>query len=214
MIAISSDGSDRANYRASQYIDTGLWQGDQAFKGTRDQVLRKSPFMQRLDIRDLPHSELRHMIYESNHIRQRLLLCGDGNRGGPVLSILRSDRRGCFSNDETMRLQAVAEVLLSVLSKHNEFAWRHDTLSSALKSLETIEACLRCAPEQLPRRECEVCARIIYGIGTGGIALDLDIGEQTVNTYRKRAYQRLGISCERELLAWYMDQWMVQTRIQ
>ena len=57
----------------------------------------------------------------------------------------------------------------------------------------------------LPRRELEVCARILYGISSEGIALELGISEQTVITYRKRTYERLGIATSRELLLWYLD---------
>jgi DNA-binding CsgD family transcriptional regulator len=53
----------------------------------------------------------------------------------------------------------------------------------------------------------EVCARIIYGLYAKGIALDLDIGEETVATHRKRAYQKLLIATQRELLLWYIEQW-------
>jgi DNA-binding CsgD family transcriptional regulator len=52
-----------------------------------------------------------------------------------------------------------------------------------------------------------VCARVLYGLSSTAIALDLDVGEETVKTYRKRAYQRLAIGSERELLNWYLAQW-------
>lgn len=213
LIAISVDGSDQATRRTSQYLSTGLWRHDQAFKCTQDQVISPTPSIQHVDIRDLPHNDLRHEIYESSQVRQRLLLCGDGNRNGPVLSILRSERKGCMSESETVALASVSHALLSILGKQNEITWQRDRLSSALTSLETIQSCIQRAPEHLPRREAEVCARIVYGISTIGIALDLDIGEQTVTTYRKRAYQRLGIASQRELLTWYMERWALHTSI-
>ena len=40
-----------------------------------------------------------------------------------------------------------------------------------------------------------------------GIASRLNIGEETVKTYRKRAYQRLGKATQRELLNWYIERW-------
>ena len=48
---------------------------------------------------------------------------------------------------------------------------------------------------------------MLYGLSTVGIALDLEIGEESVKTYRKRAYQRLRIGTERELLTWYLALW-------
>ena len=52
-----------------------------------------------------------------------------------------------------------------------------------------------------------MCARILYGLSSVGIALDLTVSEETVKTYRKRAYQRLAIGSERELLTWYLAHW-------
>jgi DNA-binding CsgD family transcriptional regulator len=40
-----------------------------------------------------------------------------------------------------------------------------------------------------------------------GIALDLNVGEETVKTYKNRAYQKLGIGSQRELLMWYLSLW-------
>jgi len=76
----------------------------------------------------------------------------------------------------------------------------------ALENLEEIEHCLR-AMSALPRREAEVSARILYGLSTPGIALDLAVGEESVKTYRKRTYLRLQIGSERELLHWYLRLW-------
>jgi DNA-binding CsgD family transcriptional regulator len=72
--------------------------------------------------------------------------------------------------------------------------------------LPEIESCI-VATSPLPRREAEVCARILYGLSSVGIALDLSVSEETVKTYRKRAYQRLVIGSERELLTWYLSHW-------
>ena len=53
----------------------------------------------------------------------------------------------------------------------------------------------------LTRRESEVCARAAIGMSVEATALDLDIARTSVMTYRKRGYQRLGISSVRELCA-------------
>lgn len=59
----------------------------------------------------------------------------------------------------------------------------------------------------LPAREAQVCARILFGLSSAGIALDLSVGEGTIKTYRKRAYERLEMGSERELLIWYLSRW-------
>jgi DNA-binding CsgD family transcriptional regulator len=51
----------------------------------------------------------------------------------------------------------------------------------------------------LTERELDVCARVIIGMTTEAIALELDLRAPTVATYRKRAYARLGISSHYEM---------------
>jgi len=52
----------------------------------------------------------------------------------------------------------------------------------------------------LSDRERQVCALIALGVTSEGIGLRLAIGLNTVLTYRKRAYARLGISSQNELM--------------
>ena len=54
---------------------------------------------------------------------------------------------------------------------------------------------------RLTGREQEVCLRILAGFSSEAISADLDIGLQSTLTYRKRAYQKLGISSQSELFA-------------
>src|SRR5262249_55197346 len=85
-------------------------------------------------------------------------------------------------------------------------------LAPALSSLPAISQCLHDAGE-LSQRETDVCARILYGLSYYGIALDLGIGKESVMTYRKRAYKRLGIGSQRELLIWYLARWSSRAEV-
>src|SRR5882757_2373408 len=59
---------------------------------------------------------------------------------------------------------------------------------------------LRTIAPGLPARELEVMALIAHGLSSHGIALELQISVNTVLTYRKRAYSRLDISTQNELM--------------
>jgi DNA-binding CsgD family transcriptional regulator len=97
-------------------------------------------------------------------------------------------------------------LLLAAHAKHMELLDAHQGAIRAIGSIDRIQECLT-ASGALRVREIEVCARIIYGLSTLGIAVDLSLGEETVRTYRKRAYQRLALGTERQLLTWYLRQW-------
>lgn len=58
---------------------------------------------------------------------------------------------------------------------------------------------LRTVAPLLSPRELEVCIRIMLGVTSEGIGIDLGISRNTVLTYRKRAYARLNISSQNQL---------------
>ena len=55
--------------------------------------------------------------------------------------------------------------------------------------------------DKLTGREADVCERILVGFTSTGISLDLDIAESSVNTYRRRAYEKLNIATQNELFS-------------
>lgn len=97
-------------------------------------------------------------------------------------------------------------VLLTAITKHATMLNQERSLVRALESIAQIEMCLRSGGD-LPPREAEVCARVLFGLSSLGISLDLCVSECTVKTYRRRAYQRLALGSERELLTWYLSKW-------
>lgn len=104
------------------------------------------------------------------------------------------------------RIRDLAQILISLTARHADLAEKKPNLTPALCSLPEIQDCIS-ADTALSRREAEVCARVLYGMTSYGIALDLGIGKESVMTYRKRAYARLGIGSQRELLMWYLARW-------
>jgi DNA-binding NarL/FixJ family response regulator len=99
-------------------------------------------------------------------------------------------------------LALVNAPLMAAIQQKHASAMQREPLSC----LQTIELCLSDCTD-MPQREIQVCARMLYGYTSAGIAGDLNICEATIRTYRKRAYQRLSIGCERELITWYLRTW-------
>lgn len=205
----SIDGTASAFQQSSRYIDDKLWRQDPTMVAACGSSRKNDPVpkMQNLKISDLPHGTLRDVVYASKQISDRYLLCHRTADATIGLSILRSEGQGCFSDREREVLEDWSGLLMSALDRHLKFAASLPDMSISLRSLAEIERTVCAAPESFPRREAQVCARILYGVSSIGIALDLDIGEETVMTYRKRAYQRLGIGSQRELLMWYLKTW-------
>ncbi|WP_395346652.1 LuxR C-terminal-related transcriptional regulator [Variovorax sp. UC122_21] len=193
-----------ARDRVESYVKQGLWKHDPAMTEAQRRVDGAAATIIHVDFSDHEYDDLRPRVYP--HVRDRILLCGRGTNGAFGLSVLRADPHTPFAHDGIERLAQAAELLLAMLSKHADVCQSRPDVSQALTTLDEIENCI-VATSPLPRREAEVCARILYGLSSVGIALDLAVSEETVKTYRKRAYQRLVIGSERELLTWYLARW-------
>ena len=138
--------------------------------------------------------------------RQRILVCARRGEYAYCIRLVLTPDAAPVTDDDLAALRRITNFLISLVAKHAELTLRRPALTPALRSLDDIESCLTTGTE-LSRREAEVCARILYGLSSCGIAVDLGIGKESVMTYRKRAYSRLGIGSQRELLMWYLSLW-------
>lgn len=193
-----------ARDRVETYVNQGWWKRDPAMAEARRCVHAVRPSIIHVDFSEESYAALRPSVFPN--VRDRLLLCGRTTNADFGLSIVRADPNAPFADDAVEQVAHCAEFLMSVLAKHADIRRTRPNVAQALTGLEEIECCID-ATRALPRREAEVAARILYGISSVGIALDLSVSEETVKTYRKRAYHRLSIGSERELLTWYLAHW-------
>jgi len=148
-----------------------------------------------IDAADVEKGEYRHECYAAISLDHRLSVAESRGERTMRLNFYRG-RGEDFRDEDIDRLGGMADMLLAML-------WRHEEAAPA-RSTEDPEALFNArlanvAPE-LSDRERQVCALIALGVTSEGIGLRLDIGLNTVLTYRKRAYARLGISSQNELM--------------
>jgi len=134
---------------------------------------------------------------------QRVFISAQRGHDRFCIGMLRSAARGPMPVDEMRLLRSLAGIILALCARHIELVSDLVNPTPLLNSLATIQECLANQTD-LSKREVEVCARILFGMSSYGIATDLGIGKESVMTYRKRAYQRMGIATQRELLMWYL----------
>ncbi|QPF84515.1 helix-turn-helix transcriptional regulator [Bradyrhizobium genosp. L] len=106
--------------------------------------------------------------------------------------------QGRFSREQIARLTTVAPAVTAAVARH----FQRDTASDGdpmarLKNLFATAAPLA----ELTGREQEVCLGILTGLSSEAIAAELGIGLHSVLTYRRRAYDKLGICAQNELFA-------------
>jgi DNA-binding CsgD family transcriptional regulator len=205
--AASMDGSDTAHRQVGVYLNEGLWRRDPTVNEAKLRLTSENEAFVRTDVEHLSDDVLREIVYGEQHISDRLLICSRWGEDIVGLSVLRSSEVGPFTQTHIDAVRSVAGTIFALLAKHISITWDGPNITVAFTSLEEIETCVSDCAALLPRREAEVCSRVIYGMSSVGIALELNISEETVMTYRKRTYHRLGIATQRELLLWYLELW-------
>jgi DNA-binding NarL/FixJ family response regulator len=169
----------------------------------------------RVDPARLDDEQLREQIYLSRDVCDRVFVCGRRSEHWYGLSMIRTRQRGSFSMDEIGCIRAMADTWLSLIAKHDRLvgsARAAEPGAALLGSVDEIEVRLRELMPTLTRRETQVCARILRGMSTPGIAIDLVLQEDSVATYRKRAYRRLTIGTRFELIQRFIGASQALTR--
>lgn len=167
-------------------------------------IFPNQPSINHTDPHKTIDTDLRKVFHQFD-IVDRVMVCGRLVDRWFAVSLLRSGNHGLFSDRELKLLEASAEVLISAVAKNSDIRSRGNSVSRSLNSVALIESKLETANLNLSRRELQVAARILFGLSALGIACDLDLSEQTVATYRRRVYGRLGISSKHELLQLFLS---------
>lgn len=105
------------------------------------------------------------------------------------VNFYRIDAQGRFSATQRDRLQAIAPAIAASIARH--FQKTTPDLAALFATRAPLAA--------LTPREQEVCRRILLGFSSDAISQALGISLHSILTYRKRAYERLGISSQNEL---------------
>ena len=114
------------------------------------------------------------------------------------VNFYRITSQGQFTREQVRRLMAVAPAVSAAVARHfqQEGAAEGDP-AGRLKQLFAYAVPFIA----LTGREKEVCLRILSGFSSEAIASELGISLHSALTYRKRAYEKLGISSQNELFA-------------
>jgi DNA-binding CsgD family transcriptional regulator len=198
----SIDGTDRHDVLET-YVRRKLWKADPTFDCAADYLKSTGSATVRSNLSEIADVTLRDSIYRANNIRDRALVCRNVASGTLGLTLC-SSRSDFFSPQRLGALQAPLETIFSLLVKHYEFVRAMRPLTEDVAAIADVEQAMVARLPELPLREVQVCSRIIGGLCTADIATELGIGAETVVTYRKRAYARLKVASQRELLLLYL----------
>jgi DNA-binding CsgD family transcriptional regulator len=203
----SRNGSGASHRMSRRYVAEDYWIKDPAIKLVANRGKIGGAFLIASDSSIGP-TDLKEEIFLSQNMHYRLLVCQSRAEGIAILDLVRSASLGPFLESELRRSRDTALGVLPAVFKHVGLLQetRSPNDEGALSSIPAIEERICSGPVYFPRRERQVLAQNLFGVMTHGIGLTLGISEETVTTYRKRAYGRLHIATRHEMLKWYLEQ--------
>jgi DNA-binding CsgD family transcriptional regulator len=148
----------------------------------------------RISSRDIIDSAYRSHCYNAVGLDHRLSI-SHVRRGRTYRLNFYSGHGRTFSEAAAASVFNAADLLMALICRHDA-----ESAVSPVLDRETFAQQLRAVAPELSARELEVAVLIASGLSSHGIALELGISINTVLTYRKRAYTRLDISTQNELM--------------
>lgn len=171
----------------------GLYRSDRIFAQVRDRVRNGAAVMTYLRASEMQRAH-RQRIYATHGMSERLSVLRLDKAGGMLcVNLYRHVDQPFIDDEERDRLQQIGPLLLTCVSRHLAL-----TSSRSSSNVENVLGAL-------PRREREVCERLLRGWTHDGIGADLKLAPTTIKTYRDRAFDRLGIHHRNELFALVMN---------
>ena len=150
--------------------------------------------------------EYRRHFFSDHDLIDKISTVATTDGGNVYCNFYRMGDSGPYSPGEQELLQGVLPLITSLISTHftlvRLIAPASGNDANVARSLVHSVISRRTAPfDRLTAREAEICERILVGYTSTGISLDLGIATSSVNTYRRRAYEKLGISTQNELFS-------------
>jgi LuxR family transcriptional regulator, activator of tox operons len=195
LLAINRGAKPVARTVAEKYL-RHYWKHDPANLVCSRNASRSYEIAVRVFSHDIDHDAYRHDCYSSVDLVDRFSIIRHQGEETTRLNLYRSARRGRFGSADFAPVLECADVMFALLAKHDAERLAAGRSGEA----DVLTRRLRQIMPQLARRELDICVGIMQGKSSEAIALALGISVNTVLTYRKRAYARLGITSHNELM--------------
>jgi DNA-binding CsgD family transcriptional regulator len=195
LLAINRGSRPIARTIAEKYLKH-YWNHDPANRICSRNAAPSYEMAVRVFCQDIDHDAYRRDCYSAVDLVDRFSIIRHHGDETIRLNLYRSAQRGRFVVADFASVLECADIMFALLAKHDAQRIADDQGSEA----DVLTRRLRQIMPQLARRELDVCLGIMQGKSSEAIALALGISVNTVLTYRKRAYARLGITSHNELM--------------
>jgi LuxR family transcriptional regulator, activator of tox operons len=203
---LSNGGSDDRNalaYDVSHQYAAHFWRRDlttqsalASSSGSSEAHIRRLR-CDRIDDREYRELHARHGVIDRLSVYRFL-----PDSTGFILNLYRAEESGWFSTDEVDAVEAMADMLSTLVVKHCQLT-RNPASLERHPPIAEMARCFMESDARLSPREAEICAMYMTGQVDKEVARATGLQLNSIITYRKRAYQKLGVSDRRGLARYY-----------
>jgi DNA-binding CsgD family transcriptional regulator len=191
IIAVNEGPLALARRTAQKYI-VEYWKYDPVNRLARN--TRTAELSARFGPREINEKAYRRDCYNNHDLVDRFSILRKRNQTTMRLNLYRAKSHGRFSDAQIDTIVEASNILFALVTKHYDLGQHEEPAADAARRR------LLLVEPTLSPRELDVCVGIVCGQTSEAIALSLGLSLNTVLTYRKRAYSRLGISTQNELM--------------
>ena len=192
IILATNEGPLALAKRTAQKYVVEYWKHDPANRLAAN--ARTAELSARFAPGEINEKSYRRDCYSNLDLVDRFSILRKCNHTMTRLNLYRSRSSGRFSDAQIGTIIDASNILFALVTKHHDLGQHQEPATEAARRR------LLLAEPALTPRELDVCVGIICGQTSEAIALSLGLSINTVLTYRKRAYSRLGISTQNELV--------------
>lgn len=149
----------------------------------------------------------RNHFFDRNDLVDKASTIGRVEHGSVYCNFYRMGSSGPYSARDWATLERMLPLATALIAAHYRLLEaggrpaRRGDRPSATSLVHNIVGQAVAPFDRLTPRERQVCERIVLGYTSVGIGLDLAIAPSSVVTYRRRAYDKLGIRSQNELFS-------------
>lgn len=155
-------------------------------------------FVCRITPREVEDDEYRWQFFELPEFRSDISIALRTSLGWNIIKFFLEQDDA--SVETVRRLGEWGAVLFPIARRHSTRTESAVSQEARPMAEERLRSALKARFPELTEREREVCAQTLLGQSSGSIAAALELTTNTVMTYRRRAYKRLGVSNANQLL--------------
>lgn len=178
--------------RIEKYINDAYYKFDPILISLPQQVALNTNFVRVFYAHSISHETYRSTFFEQPKFKTEVGVIHKEKDGWGLIKVFTD--KEVLSNETILQLGEVGALLYPIARKH---AYQEESNLSSFsrpKALDRLLLKLKNRFPQLTDREVQVCALTILGSSAPKIATKLNLSSNTIVTYRRRAYDKLGVS--------------------